>query len=635
MKKRLIPILIAVLAALAAAAWCIRTASDGDPVADSLRFSVPCGGVTVETAPWKAEDGTYYIFLPSCSSLSCLKPVPAGGLKFRLGEIPLTEDTDLSFLKTDTPYDLTVKDHRSEMRAALMFLQSSDVPALFVSTESGSMRRVDADKAHEEAAAVLFLDPSGGVVYAGSGRDSIHGRGNTTWSLDKKPYHLTLEKPQDLLGTGPSMHWILLANALDRTNLRNRIVFDAAEFAGLTNTPSCGYADVYLNGVYNGLYLLSEKPGISGGSPEQGTGAGGFLFEITNKPTDEDVTFSTKAHRTVRLREPKDCSDAQLETIREKVQEMETLIRRLPESGVWPEELDLDSFAARYLIDEFFINLDSDMASSFYYWDPGPAKMFAGPVWDYDLSCGSTANIWSTQSRYPDQLFAAGKYYYSRLYGTPAFREKVLSLYKNEFLPSFREYLKEDLPALRERIRAAEAMNDARWTGHASGPVSQTADGLTQFFLDRIRYLDDVWIREIPYCSVWLCDTDRTVVNHLSFPVASGAVSVPAPSDLGIGTGGVWYVSGTDRVFSVEDAEPGEVYLCPVSETELQNRPQVSADFGDGEQQSSGVLDYLKRVIRHEWQIVVPLACFLILLAVLVIYLIRESRFPKSGGRRR
>ena len=633
MKKRLVPILITLLTALVTAVCCIRSGSDHDPVADSLHFTVPCGRIQARMDPWKAEDGSYYVFLPSCSSLSGMKPVLSGRSEILLDGVSLTESTDLSFLKTDVPCDLTVRRFRNETHAKLMILQSSGVPAVFISTESGSMRRIDADKTYEEDAAVLLLDPSGELLYAGSGKDSVHGRGNTTWSLDKKPYHLTLDSPQDLLGTGSSRHWILLANALDRTNLRNRIVHDCAGYAGLQWTPSCDYVDVYLNGVYNGLYLLTEQIETGSCRLEIDPAAGGFLFEITNKSSDEDLSFSTKAHRTVRLREPKTCSDAQLETIRKTVQEMETSIRGLPDSGVWPDRLDLDSFAARFLIDEFFINLDSDMASSFYYWDSGVGKMFAGPVWDYDLSCGSTANIWSAQSRYPDQIFAIGKFYYRLLYNTPVFREKVIGLYRDAFLPAFTDYLRRDLPALKERIRAAEAMNDIRWPGK-SGDASQTADGLDKFFRDRIGYLQEVWIEGIPCCSVWLCDADKTVVNHLSLPVSSGTVSLPAPEALGIGPSSVWYVRGTDRAFSAADAEPGEVYLCPVSETEYRNRPQNYTDFGDEEQQDIGVLDYVKRVIRHEWQIVVPLACFLILLAVLVLYFIHESYPPKSGGKR-
>lgn len=623
--------MITIFAILITTVCCIHLTMDADPVADSLHFSVPCGSITAKMAPWKADDKNYYVFLPSCSSIDGMRPVISGHSKFFLAGSPLTESTDLSSLKPGTPYNLIVKKGSSETQSLLTILQSSSIPALFISTESGSMRKVDADKSHEEAAAILLMDASGNVVYAGGGKDSIHGRGNTTWLRNKKPYHLTLEYPHDLLGTGSSRQWILLANAMDRTNLRNKIVHDTAKIFGFSWVPSCDYVDVYLNGVYNGMYLLTEQIETGNGKIDTDTDAGGFLFEITNKPKKEQVIIITNA-RTAQLREPKTCTKAQLESIRKTVQEMENMIRNLPKSDVWPECLDFDSFASKFLIDEFFINMDSDMASSYYYWDPDSGKMFAGPIWDYDLSCGSTENFWSVQSRYPDQIYAIGKVYYKKLYNTAIFREKVIALYRDVFLPSFMDYLREDLPSLQKRIRPAENMNDVRWAKPEEESIEQTSEGLMQFFSNRISYLEEVWIKEIPYCSVWFCGKDKAIVSHLSFPVSDESFPLPSPADFGITASPVWYIKGTDQVFSMGNSESSEVYLCPISETEYQSQPQAHADFEDEEQQDISVLEYIKRVFRHEWQTVVPPACFLILLMILVIYLIREFHPPKNGG---
>ena len=52
----------------------------------------------------------------------------------------------------------------------------------------------------------------------------IHLRGNSTNELDKRPFKLKLDKKSDLLGMGKSKHWILLANAIDATLLRNRLM---------------------------------------------------------------------------------------------------------------------------------------------------------------------------------------------------------------------------------------------------------------------------------------------------------------------------------------------------------------------------------------------------------------------------
>lgn len=57
------------------------------------------------------------------------------------------------------------------------------------------------------------------------GQVSLHVRGNSTGSLKKKPFKVKLEKKTALLGMAEQKHWVLLANAIDSTLLRNQIVY--------------------------------------------------------------------------------------------------------------------------------------------------------------------------------------------------------------------------------------------------------------------------------------------------------------------------------------------------------------------------------------------------------------------------
>ena len=87
----------------------------------------------------------------------------------------------------------------------------------------------------------------------------IRGRGNTTWSNDKKPYKLKLDKKADLLGMGKNKHWVLLANALDESLLRNKLTYYMGEQLGLAYTPKSMPVDVVMNGEYLGSYFLCEQ----------------------------------------------------------------------------------------------------------------------------------------------------------------------------------------------------------------------------------------------------------------------------------------------------------------------------------------------------------------------------------------
>ena len=58
---------------------------------------------------------------------------------------------------------------------------------------------------------------------------------------------------------------MLLANWTDLSLLRNQIVLDMSREIGLRNAVSCTQADVWINGLYQGLYLVTEKIQIGKG----------------------------------------------------------------------------------------------------------------------------------------------------------------------------------------------------------------------------------------------------------------------------------------------------------------------------------------------------------------------------------
>ncbi len=87
----------------------------------------------------------------------------------------------------------------------------------------------------------------------------IRGRGNSTWTWPKKPYKIKLANDVALLGTEPRDEWVLLANYADRTALRTYLAMGLASSTGLAWTPRTRFVDVVLNGVPQGLYLLTDQ----------------------------------------------------------------------------------------------------------------------------------------------------------------------------------------------------------------------------------------------------------------------------------------------------------------------------------------------------------------------------------------
>lgn len=92
-----------------------------------------------------------------------------------------------------------------------------------------------------------------------SGDAGIRLRGNSTAGLSKKPFKLKLDKKSDLLGMGEQKHWVLLANAIDSTNMRNKLLYDfSAKIGAETSMQSENITMIY-NGEYMGVYQLCEQ----------------------------------------------------------------------------------------------------------------------------------------------------------------------------------------------------------------------------------------------------------------------------------------------------------------------------------------------------------------------------------------
>ena len=96
-----------------------------------------------------------------------------------------------------------------------------------------------------------------------NGAIEIKGRGNSTWKrFDKKPYKIKLDNKSDLLDMGENKHWVLLANYIDESLMRNSLAFDFASKLNLISMQST-WVDVVLNGKYIGNYLLCEQIRVS------------------------------------------------------------------------------------------------------------------------------------------------------------------------------------------------------------------------------------------------------------------------------------------------------------------------------------------------------------------------------------
>ena len=255
----------------------------------------------------------------------------------------------------------------------------------------------------------------------------VKGRGNSSWNEVKKPYTLKLDKAASFLGMPADKTWVLTANHRDQTLSRTYYAFSAAEAVGCPFTPSCAFVNLYVNGDYRGVYLLSEKIEMGPGRVEIDDSVGnvdfGFIVEMDGWAIyegDEDVDYFKIGRKSYSVKDPK-CIPEQLALVKEAMVGAPSAI----ESGDWAaveERIDVDSFARTYIVEELFSESDVNFSSFYFFRDAG-GRISSGPIWDFDHSAG---DIGTSDRMFSSRMFVDKKsIWYSGLLGHEEFQEKV------------------------------------------------------------------------------------------------------------------------------------------------------------------------------------------------------------------
>lgn len=246
----------------------------------------------------------------------------------------------------------------------------------------------------------------------------ISGRGNYTWTLDKKPYKISLDKKANLCGMGEAKKWALVANHYDRSLLRNTVAMKMGQgMSNLAYTPDSVPVNVFVNGTYQGSYTLMERVNIGAGRVANGenelkNNAGGvndgtpnvtgtYLLEWDFRiGGDNNVTVGGSGN--VAINEPENETDgsgitpAQVTYISNYLNAADKAVFASnfsdPTNG-WRKYIDEKSLIDWYIIQELTKNLDSNLYTSCFMYKTrdtaqGPGKLYFGPIWDFDTAMG-------------------------------------------------------------------------------------------------------------------------------------------------------------------------------------------------------------------------------------------------------
>ena len=323
------------------------------------------------------------------------------------------------------------------------------------------------------------------------------GRGNSTWNYKKKPFTVKFPEKVPLLGLEKGKKFCFVANWLDRSAIRNSVTYYIANLFTALNysdeylntgwkwSPSCDYADVYIDGQYAGIYLIADKIQIAGNrlelveQNEEGTlpiTERGLLFEMStdgrNWETSEylDRIKNSKGFIPYNVKEPdylEDLTPAEQQQVRDFIDEVEDIIFAPKSDAAWEkicETLDITSFADFWIVQALASNGEPEHPKSIFMYknndspdldaknaDANGGKLYAGPVWDFD---------WGTYGVYAAGLeFPTDTFYYGALFEYEEFRKKVAERFEL-IKPALTDDVPRYIDELTEKIAPSIATDD-------------------------------------------------------------------------------------------------------------------------------------------------------------------------------
>ena len=332
----------------------------------------------------------------------------------------------------------------------------------------------------------------------------IRGRGNSTWfTHPKKPYQMKLDDKSSFLGMPEDKRWLFLAEYSDKTMLRNTIAFELGYISNLDWTPKGEFAEVYLNGEYNGTYNITQK--VEESDNRVALGDTGYLLELDqlSKLDSDDIYFASRVTDKfiINIKEPS------LEANSEEQRYIENLIGKFEEALLsedfknensgYRQYIDLDSFIDWYLINEITKNVDSRWYSSIFLNVMPGGKIKMGPLWDFDLSFGNTDYA---DTRYYEGWWVRFNPWYERLFQDPAFTQLV----KDRFIyfKNNEDLIIQKIDMYAEKLKWAQAENDNRWQTLGvyvwPNPVvydtyEEEVEHLKNWYLARMQWLEEAF----------------------------------------------------------------------------------------------------------------------------------------------
>ncbi len=451
---------------------------------------------------------------------------------------------DLYLRAVDAEGNLSAKSSAAKVRvtsSSTTVQASNGISAVYVVTNSD-----DAITKPVKTPASLTVISGDGSIKDASYYGSIKLRGNSTSFADKPAYNISFDKKQEVMvGKEKGKKWCLLANAYEKTMVRNKLAMDFGAKLGNVAAPGEYYTDLYLDGVYKGTFVISEpaENGRAGVSYDETTDE--VLFELENNDKDESsdgAAYYTTSKCGLRF-VTEDCEDevkalyaagttsidgirtalrassTKFDNMCNTLETFETAVINTSSDEVF-NYINIDSFVDTYVINELFQTIDFGYSSvKFYitYDAEGNPTINAGPLWDFDLSSGNSSFAENrTYDTFRGQIVNS---WFANLMNNNTFKNAVIAKFK-KMQPYIQNLYKDNQVGTNQIDVNANIMAASRIKNYTSkenggaGWSESTADGaeysIYPYSYSTVSpYSTYTYDQHIDYLKTWLENRDK------------------------------------------------------------------------------------------------------------------------------
>ena len=424
---------------------------------------------------------------------------------------------------------------------------SSNLPIVIIDlkermADKDEDRRVEAemkilyrpDGSRNYMADTILLNNTNADIVNYSGCIGIKYRGNSSYNSDKKPFGLKTQNSAgknqvvDILGMGVESDWALLAPFFDKSLVRETLIFELMR-GYLEFSPGVRYCEVVLNGIYQGIYIMTARPRkgedrLDLPKPKT-TGndlTGGYQLEFDR--TDGESYFTSKQYRrdiygnqqngrhTIIHKYPdKEDYDSgemnvQKQYIENHIHAIEAVLAgsnyKDPENG-YRKYWDVTSVIDFMLAQEMTRSVDAyRLSAPFYKRRDSVDPRIKMTIWDFDRGWGNSraSDAWSNEGWAWNQTITSHPFWFKRFLSDESFREEIWerwAYYRKTKITD--ENVMNTVDSLMNVLGEAKDRNFTIWNrwGQEAGPcyyVSRSwqdeTDYLKQWILGRFKWLD-------------------------------------------------------------------------------------------------------------------------------------------------